>query len=67
MIVLDVGDAGVAEGEIWYLRLEGILFVLGGDESVPDGEMRQKDLQLANESGLLVPKYAKIVRLFGSL
>ena len=28
MIVLVTGDADVVEGEIWYRRLEGILWVL---------------------------------------
>ena len=35
MTVLVVGDAGVVEGEIWYLRLDGILCVWG-NESMPD-------------------------------
>lgn len=36
-----VGDVGVVEGEIWYLRLEGILYIWE-DESMSDmGEMGQ--------------------------
>ena len=37
MTVLVVADAGVVEGEIWYLRLEGILYryLERGNESMP--------------------------------
>ena len=30
MTVLNVADAGIVDGEIWYLRLEGILYLSGG-------------------------------------
>ena len=30
MTVLNVADAGIVDGEIWCLRLEGILYLCGG-------------------------------------
>lgn len=62
MTVLVVGDAGGVEGEIWYRRLEGILWIFN---------MMRSGRILCNwannESGRLVRKYAERVGLFGTV
>ena len=67
MTVRVVGDAGVVEGETWYLRREGILNVWRYEsvlEMVRGGRINK--LAKVNESRGLVREYAEIMAsLFG--